>query len=100
MSSISVSADEQGVIRISGEMVFATVTPLLARIQPLLQGDGELLVDLSAVSDVDSAGLALLLELLEMARTRGVELRFRGLSQALLGIARLSNVEALLPLEE
>jgi phospholipid transport system transporter-binding protein len=56
-------------------------------------------IDLSRVDDVDSSALALLLEVMERAREHGVTLRIRSLSEALLGIARLSNVEALLPLE-
>jgi len=48
------------------------------------------------VEDVDSSGLALLLEVLERARHHAVPLRIRSLPEALLGIARLSNVEKLL----
>ncbi len=88
-------------MQLSGDLVFAQVTPLLAQIERLL-GDTKaehLVLDLSRVDDVDSSALALLLEVMERAREHGVTLRIRSLSEALLGIARLSNVEALLPLE-
>jgi phospholipid transport system transporter-binding protein len=93
--------DDQGVMQLSGDLVFAQVTPLLARIERLLGNTKaeHLVIDLSRVDDVDSSALALLLEVMERAREHGVTLRIRSLSEALLGIARLSNVEALLPLE-
>ncbi|WP_275099463.1 STAS domain-containing protein [Sedimenticola hydrogenitrophicus] len=101
MSSPQAVIDDQGVMQLSGDLVFAQVTPLLAQIERLL-GDTKaehLVLDLSRVDDVDSSALALLLEVMERAREHGVTLRIRSLSEALLGIARLSNVEALLPLE-
>jgi phospholipid transport system transporter-binding protein len=93
--------DDQGVMQLSGDLVFAQVTPLLAQIERLLGNTKaeHLVIDLSRVDDVDSSALALLLEVMERAREHGVTLRIRSLSEALLGIARLSNVEALLPLE-
>lgn len=90
--------DDQGVIQLSGDLVFASVTRVLGQIEPLLDGaeKSPLVIDLSGVEDVDSAGLALLLEVLERARHHGVPLRIRSLPESLLGIARLSNVEKLL----
>ncbi|MCW8905995.1 MAG: STAS domain-containing protein [Sedimenticola sp.] len=93
------SLDQQGVMQISGDLVFANVTALLGQIERQLEGIERVLIDLSGVRDVDSSGLALLLEVMEVARRRSITLRFRGLSEALLGIARLSNVESLLPLD-
>lgn len=94
------SLDQQGVMQISGDLIFANVTALLGQIERQLDGSEEMLLDLSGVGDVDSSGLALLLEVMEIARRRSIALRFRGLSEALLGIAQLSNVDQLLPLEE
>ncbi|WP_260294095.1 STAS domain-containing protein [Sedimenticola hydrogenitrophicus] len=93
--------DDQGVMQLSGDLVFAHVTALLAQIERLLGNTKaeRLVIDLSRVEDVDSSALALLLEVMERARHHGVTLRIRSLSEALLGIARLSNVENLLPLE-
>lgn len=90
--------DDQGVIQLSGDLVFASVTRVLGQIEPLLDGaeKSPLVIDLSGVEYVDSAGLALLLEVLERARHHGVPLRIRSLPESLLGIARLSNVEKLL----
>lgn len=102
MSSAQSVIDDQGVMQLSGDLVFANVTALLGQIEPQLDGANKepLVVDLSLVGDVDSSGLALLLEVLERARQHGVTLRIRSLPEALLGIARLSNVEKLLLSED
>ena len=97
MPSAAAKLDEQGVIQLTGDLVFATVTPLLAELDRQLGQGDDRVIDLSGVADVDSAGLALLLELLERARNRDIILSFRALSQDMLNIARLSNVEKLLP---
>ncbi|MCW8903443.1 STAS domain-containing protein [Sedimenticola sp.] len=98
MSSVQAAIDDQGVMQLSGDLVFANVTALLGQIERLLGGVNKepLVIDLSRVGDVDSSGLALLLEVMERARHHGVALRIRSLPEALLGIARLSNVEKLL----
>ncbi len=98
MASVQAVMDDQGVMQLSGDLVFANVTALLGQIETLLAQAGEapLVIDLSGVEDVDSSGLALLLEVLERARHHAVPLRIRSLPEALLGIARLSNVEKLL----
>ncbi len=101
MASARAVIDDQGVMQLSGDLVFASATALLGQIERLLGGAPKetLVIDLSGVGDVDSSALALLLEVLERARHHGVALRIRSLSESLIGIARLSNVEKLLPLE-
>jgi phospholipid transport system transporter-binding protein len=64
-----------------------------------LPGDGEMVLDLEGVTRADSSGLALMLEWTEEARRRGRGIRYRGVPDALLNIARFSNVLDLLPLE-
>lgn len=99
MPGATASIEQPGVMQLSGDLVFANATTLLAQIERQLNDVEQMVIDLSRVRDVDSSGLALLLEVVETARRRSVEVRFRALSEALIGIARLSNVETLLPLE-
>ncbi len=54
-------------------------------------------IDLRDVSDVDSAGLAVLIEWLAQARARGTRLEFTNLPPALRSLAKLSGVEFLFP---
>jgi phospholipid transport system transporter-binding protein len=55
-------------------------------------------IDLSGVEAANSAGLALLLEWLDMAHARGVCLTYRGIPDSLERIADFSNIRSLLPL--
>jgi phospholipid transport system transporter-binding protein len=56
----------------------------------------ELEIDLSAVSQVDSAGLAVLLDWLAASKRERRRLRYTGLPAGLLAIARISDVAELL----
>jgi len=99
MALVTATMSDQGVLLLEGDLVFANVAAVLRDIEKQLPGKEALVIDLAQVGDVDSSGLALLLEVLERGRRLGISLKFRGLSDALLGIARLSNVEGLLPVD-
>jgi phospholipid transport system transporter-binding protein len=53
-------------------------------------------VDLSGVTEADSAGLAVLLAWVEDARRRGHTIRYVGLPQSLAGIAKITETDRLL----
>jgi len=89
-------ADDEGVVRLTGTLDFATVPDLHRATHGLLSGRDALIVDVSAVGQVNSAGVALLLEWLAEARRRGCDLSFRGLPESVLAVARLSGAEHLL----
>lgn len=82
---------------VTGVLVFASVVELLAKCEHFFAGREELIFDLREVNHTDSSGLALLLELLDRGSAQGVSIRFRNMPPSLLGIARLSNAEQLLP---
>jgi phospholipid transport system transporter-binding protein len=86
-------------VYLGGELSFATASRLLEQMKGHLPGEGDLILDLTGVTRADSAALALMLEWLDQARRQGRPIRFRGVPQALLNIARFSNVLNLLPLE-
>ncbi len=96
MSQVEISAVESGRVLLSGDLVFGSVTQVLERGRRLLDGNRSLVMDLDGVDHSDSSALALILELLDQARLKGVELSFVNLPESLLGVARLSNIEALL----
>ena len=84
-------------IPVSGPLTFATVPELLAQSRRWWsEGASELELDLSAVTRADSAGIALLLELLAQARQGGVQLRLTGLPDQLVQLVRANGVEQLL----
>jgi len=90
-------AVSDGVFRLQASLTFATVPALhrpgLARIDAART---ELQFDLQQVGVTDSAGLALLVDWLAEARARQRVLRYVQPPEALMALARLSDVEALL----
>jgi phospholipid transport system transporter-binding protein len=84
---------------LSGELSFATAGAALAQGRAALAGGtGPLALDLGAVTRTDSAGLALLLELLREARTRGRELTFANAPAQLRRLAGFFGVAEILAL--
>jgi phospholipid transport system transporter-binding protein len=81
---------------LEGELSFATVPRLLQRADSLLDGG---VLDLSRVSRVDSAGLALLLELSRRSRSRGTRLGIRGMNPQILSLTGFFGLDKVLNLE-
>jgi phospholipid transport system transporter-binding protein len=92
-----IEADGPGRFRLSGAATVPTVVGLRAAgLRAFAADSGDISVDLSALTRVDSAGLALLIDWLAWARAASRKLRFLALPDALLALARLSDVEQLL----
>jgi phospholipid transport system transporter-binding protein len=89
-------ADGSGRIIVTGSVTFNTVGDLLRASQPLFVDQKTVSVDLGAVTSVDSAGLALLLEWLRRARSDGRTVTYTGLPDKLVAIAKLSGVHSIL----
>lgn len=85
-------------IAVVGELVFASVPSLLARSSALFTGRSAVELDLGAVQRADSAGLALLVEWLTMARRQGCAVWFSAVPAQILRMARVSGLEEILPL--
>jgi phospholipid transport system transporter-binding protein len=95
MSQIIV--DKNDVWRLSGELSFATVGSLLTEFsQQIVTHTPPKVLDLSKVSRVDSAGLALLIEWLKQS----ANITFRNIPDQMQSLANVSGVQALLNLSE
>ena len=76
-----------------------TVPAVWRSANALLQGaNQDLLIDLQQVTHTDSAGLALLLEWMTLARDKQLQIHFRNLPEQLWEIAKVSDLEDILPL--
>ena len=93
-ATIEVQHDDRS--RVTGVLHFATVTALLQRGTEAIGAGHAAVMDLAGVSDSDSAGLALLIEWLSIAKAAGRSLRYENIPAQLLQLARLSEVEELL----
>jgi phospholipid transport system transporter-binding protein len=87
----------EGRLRVDGVLDFGSVGPLLAQGEAMMPRTGLVQIDLGGVESANSAGLALLLEWLDLARAHGVRLRFLAMPESLTRIAALSNLGTLLP---
>ena len=87
-----------GELLITGPLTFATAGELFRSVTTQPNG-GFALVDLQAVEQVDSAGLALLLEWQARARAEGKSLRITNVPDDLLRLAALCEAAGLLGLE-
>lgn len=99
MAKYSVDAQAGGGYRVAGELTFETVPEIWQRHGSLAGGDDTVVVDLTDVTRADSAGLVLLIEWLRAAQHQNRPIVFRNIPGPLLAIARVSNLDTLLPLQ-
>lgn len=95
-TSSDLVATGAGQYSVNGELSFATAAGLLDKSTSVFAQSQNLAVDLSGVTYADSAGLALLIEWLRLAKQRGAMLRYSGLPGQLKSLAAISEVESLL----
>ena len=84
--------------RVVGEMVFTDAVALLAEAEKMLDGPGEIQLDLSQVSRADSAGLAVVLEWFRMAHAKGIKINLEQVPDKLDALARICEVHGMLGL--
>jgi phospholipid transport system transporter-binding protein len=82
--------------RVVGSLHFTTVSALLSVGTEAIGRNEASVIDLAAVTASDSAGLALLIEWLSVAKAANRTLRYENIPSQLLQLARLSEVEELL----
>lgn len=99
-SEVRADPNRPGAYLIAGELGFATVPGLLEQTRTLFAaGAAPLELDLGGVTRVDSAGLALLIEWLKVARRTRRPIVFRNVPEQMIAMARVNGLENLLPLE-
>ncbi len=85
---------------VTGELGFDTVNALLVTSRAKFAGAAaQIEVDLAGVTQSDSAGLALLIEWLKFASHTGKSIRFTRAPEQLRALARISELDDLLPME-
>ena len=96
MSEFTIEDHGDGRFAVSGDLTFATAEKILKTSEMMFEDHTQLDVDLSEVVTSDSAGLALLLEWVTWANHTVREIRFSGMPEKILAIARTTEVEQLL----
>jgi phospholipid transport system transporter-binding protein len=85
-----------GKFSLKGEVSFDTAERILRASEQPFEGHTQLEIDLSGVTDSDSAGLALLLEWVTWANHTVREIRFDGMPERIMAIAKTTEVDQLL----
>ena len=98
MSKARFQWDQSGQVSVEGELTFGTAAAMLRDSKGLFRGHAPSLeIDLSGVHRADSAGLALLVHWLREAHRNGRDIVFHNLPRQMLAIARVSDLEDILP---
>jgi phospholipid transport system transporter-binding protein len=82
-------------LRLDGPLTFANATALNEAMRPQLTGD--VVIDLAAVTEVDSAALSLLFEWERIAQHNKCRVTFENLPKTLHSLAALYGVNKLIP---
>jgi phospholipid transport system transporter-binding protein len=91
------AAGAPGTLRAEGPLTFASARRAYEQgAAALAHPAGKLEIDCRGITATDSAGLAVLLEWLSVAKRAGRSLRYAQLPQELAALARISDVEDLL----
>ena len=96
MADFALRDDGEGHFSLSGEMSFDTAERILAQSEEPFEQHTRIEVDLSGVTDSDSAGLALLLEWVTWANHTVREIRFVAIPERITAIAKTTEVNELL----
>lgn len=100
MSEATLEALGEGRFRIVGDLDYETVNRLLEVDDELFaQNPANIEIDLGGIGRSTSVGLALMLEWLRQARARDTVIRFSHAPPQLLGLAKVSQLETILQLE-
>ncbi len=97
-SRVGVSEPSSGRVTVTGELTFATARDARQLGVLVLEGSSadRIVIDCSAVTRADSAGLAVLLDWLAWGRRRSRPVTLEKLPESLVAIARISEVDEFL----
>jgi|AZIC01.1.fsa_nt_gi phospholipid transport system transporter-binding protein len=87
------------VVKLVGELTFATVNEVLAQSQAVFDTLNDLDIDMSDVERSDSAGLALLVHWIRTANTQNKKIVFHNIPSQILSIADASGLDKLIPVQ-
>ena len=100
MESSRLTQHATGEFQLAGSLNLETVTSVLAQAVIPFKEATEIKVDLSAVSQSDSAGLALLIEWVRIAAAANKPISFYAVPKQMLAIARATGLTDILPIRK
>lgn len=94
MSRITILDQGGGRFAVNSDLTFQSLDTNALKNTAFLRDGKEITIDLGHVLNIDSAGLALLIEWLKLARNRRVRLHFKNIPEQLHKLVKLSGFEA------
>ena len=91
-----ISQPSAGTIALKGVLNFDTVPALMKQAEPMLAQSKDVSVDFSGVEKTNSAGLALLLEIVRFMQLRNASVRFENIPEQIAIVARAYGIDAAL----
>ena len=85
----------QSIVSVSGRIGVDSAPPLLSVLLDLIQKSSRLVIDVTRVTRLDTAGLAVLLEAVSSARDHSVSLRLTGVSGQPRKLAELTELDGI-----
>ncbi len=98
MNSVEITPQEAGGFLLTGALTFETVPALWRQSVALFDNSDSVTLDLHGITHTDSAGLALLIEWLRIARGKNRAIVFKNIPPQMMAIAKVSGLEQILPL--
>ena len=99
MSEIRIESQETGRYLLVGELSFNTVAGISDDFDKIVRDNDNIVLDLQGVTRTDSAGLALLIDWMRAAHHHDKRLVFRNMPSQMLAVAKVSDLDDILPLE-
>jgi phospholipid transport system transporter-binding protein len=96
MSAFGIQAKSPGRLEARGALCYDGAARALRAGLDLIPRGQPCTIDLSQVTEADSAGLAVLVEWLATARKRGSTIHYEGIPAQILAVARISDLDELL----
>lgn len=97
MSEARLESRGEGRYALAGDLTFATVPDLWRSRVSKLGNESTVNVDLADITRVDSAGIAMLIELTRAVQGRGGKISLEHAPPQLMAIATVSGLDAVLP---
>ncbi len=92
MQNIEITRPELGSYILKGNLIFNTINKVVLNTLDFKQAPSSITIDLQQVGEIDSAGLALLIEWIKFAQAHQKKLYFDNIPTQLTALAKLSYI--------
>lgn len=90
--SLTITRMDKNNYSISGPFMIENVSGAWVNMQHILSGDLSPVLDMSEVTEMDSAGLAILVRLIDKAHKRGLTIHFKNIPEQIQAIVELHHL--------